>query len=328
MSGQLQVWSQQRKEKEQPSALDSLSDTHFRTTYTMEDSLGPVLDDTEVLTRRPITSDENIDNGDCDETSESLDKCTPAAEMTFVKRKQSSSQRTPVAKKGKLDHAVVDYSKTGGLDKTWRPGFDEGKFRYPDSDESDEFADDTRDQAGFGGFPTVCTNCSDDKAPVGRCLDPECRDDPYLCDPCVWAHKRVGQTRNHQITFELSQVQTNQDDEDAVKIFETILNSVHPGRKSNELSSGSETGFDELPDIPVLADELRLIRQNSSTLVNHLIKSNSREESSGVNGHPCAESRMGGLECHDIRMPGAFSRSSSQSGSNGGSYCYRLHCHA
>ena len=43
----------------------------------------------------------------------------------------------------------------------------------------------------------------------------------------------------------------------------------------------------------------------------------SNENSERKSGHPCADSINGGLGCHDIEMPGAFSRSSSEASKSG-----------
>merc|ERR1719186_1391521 len=103
-------------------------------------------------------------------------------------------------------------------------------------------------------------------------------------------------------------------------MFENILNCVHPGRKNSPVSSRPEPHLNGVSDILDLASEVRLIRQNSSSLVNLLNKSFSLEGGSSHTGYPCADSRAGGLGCHDIKMPRAFSRSNSQSSSNRGTY--------
>ena len=63
----------------------------------------------------------------------------------------------------------------------------------------------------------------------------------------------------------------SEDNEDTLQIFENILNSVHPGRTNNGVSSRSATDIDGQD----FSNELRLIRQNISSLVNCLTNPNS-----------------------------------------------------
>lgn len=53
--------------------------------------------------------------------------------------------------------------------------------------------------------PTKCTNCEDSSQATARCLD--CVEN--LCTNCVFAHKRIRQTKDHRIlTFE--EIQANE----------------------------------------------------------------------------------------------------------------------
>merc|ERR1719186_123158 len=133
-------------------------------------------------------------------------------------------------------------------------------------------------------MPAVCTNCSDQNKPMAFCS--KCLSDPYLCNPCVHAHKRVRQTKDHAIIF-----CSNSNEEDPYVMLENILDSVYPERSS--LSKQMV-----LPDPPqdpklfvplrcassdkleIMEDELKTIRLKSIKLAEVLNRTTGSETSS------------------------------------------------
>ena len=53
--------------------------------------------------------------------------------------------------------------------------------------------------------PTKCTNCEDSAQATARCLD--CVEN--LCAKCVYAHKRIRQTKEHRI-LSFEEIQANE----------------------------------------------------------------------------------------------------------------------
>jgi len=135
-------------------------------------------------------------------------------------------------------------------------------------------------------MPKVCTNCSDKNESVAFC--DQCLDNPFLCNPCVLAHRRVSFTKDHGIIFSSQSAVINQRDkneENPFVIFEKILDSVYPER-----SGLSEPPNDPKEFIPMrcssnfkstseIEEELKLIRLQSLTLASCLKKASGSEAS-------------------------------------------------
>merc|ERR1719319_1797172 len=128
-------------------------------------------------------------------------------------------------------------------------------------------------------MPKRCTNCPDKHTPVAFCANIECWESPYLCKPCVLAHKRVSLTKGHVVIFSATCSDQCDQHEDPFLRLEIILDSVWPNRANHSWAFSPQTKTkSDVPELgaqdPKIEEDLTMIRHQSLDFASLLNKVN------------------------------------------------------